>query len=37
LQRCYGELSGTVIDQLVARRLIAPGENPNLFLTAGKN
>jgi hypothetical protein len=34
LQRCYGELSGTVIDQLVARRLIAPGENPNLFLAA---
>jgi hypothetical protein len=32
LQRCYGELSSTVIDQLVARRLIAPGENPNLFL-----
>jgi hypothetical protein len=32
LQRCYGELSGTVVDQLVARRLIAPGENPNSFL-----
>jgi hypothetical protein len=37
LQRCYGELSGTVIDQLVARRLIAPGENPNLFLAARQN
>jgi len=34
LQHCYGELSGTVIDQLVARRLIAPGENPNLLLAA---
>jgi hypothetical protein len=34
LQRCYSELSGTVIDQLVARRLIAPGVNPNLFLAA---
>jgi hypothetical protein len=34
LQRCYEELSGTVIDQLVARRLIAPGENPNLLLAA---
>jgi hypothetical protein len=34
LQRCYGELSSTVIDQLIARRLIAPGENPNLFLAA---
>jgi hypothetical protein len=32
LQRCYGKLSGTVIDQMVARRLIAPGQNPNLFL-----
>jgi len=32
LQRCYGELSATVIDQIVARGLIAPGENPNLFL-----
>ena len=32
LQRCYGELSGTVIDQMVARRLIAPGESPRLLL-----
>jgi hypothetical protein len=36
LQRCYGKLSGTVIDQMVARRLIAPGENPNLFLADNK-
>ena len=36
LQRCYGELSGTVIDQMVARRLIAPGQNPNLFLADNK-
>jgi hypothetical protein len=34
LQRCYEELSSTVIDQLIARRLIAPGENPNLLLAA---
>jgi hypothetical protein len=32
LQRCYGQLSGTVIDQMVARGLIGSGENPNLFL-----
>jgi len=32
LQRCYTELAGTVIDQMVARRLLAPGENPNLLL-----
>ena len=32
LQRCYGELSGAVVDQLVTRRFIAPGENPNSFL-----
>ena len=32
LQRCYGELSGTVIDQMIARRLIAPGQHPNLLL-----
>jgi len=32
LQRCYGQVSGTVIDQLAARGLIAPGETPNLFL-----
>jgi len=32
LQRCYGELSGAVIDQLVARGLLAPGEHPNQFL-----
>jgi hypothetical protein len=37
LQRCYGKLSGTVIDQLVARRLIAPGGNPNLFVADNKN
>ena len=37
LQRCYGKLSGTVIDQMVARRLIAPGENPNLFVADIKN
>ena len=36
LQRCYGELSGTVIDQMVARGLIGPGENPNLFLADGR-
>jgi hypothetical protein len=36
LQRCYGELSGTVIDQMVARRLIAPGQNPNSFLADNK-
>jgi hypothetical protein len=36
LQRCYGELSGTVIDQMVARRLIAPGPNSNLFLADNK-
>ena len=36
LQRCYGELSGTVIDQMVARGLIGPGENPNLLLADGR-
>ena len=36
LQRCYGELSGTVIDQMIARHLIAPGENPNLLLADDK-
>jgi hypothetical protein len=36
LKRCYGELSTTVIDQLIARHLIAPGENPNLFLADNK-
>ena len=32
LHHCYGELSGAVIDQLIARGLLAPGENPNLIL-----
>ena len=32
LQRGYEKLSGTVIDQMMARRLIAPGEKPNVFL-----
>jgi len=32
LDHGYRELSGTVIDQLVARRLIAPGQNSNSFL-----
>jgi hypothetical protein len=36
LQRCYRELSATVTDQLVARRLIAPGENPNSLLADNK-
>ena len=35
LDRCYRELSGTVIDQMAARHLIVPGQTPNLFL-AGK-
>jgi hypothetical protein len=37
LDRCYRELSATVIDQMVARRLIAPGENPNSFLADNAN
>ncbi len=37
LDRGYRELSGTVIDQLVARRLIAPGQNPNSFLADNQN
>ncbi len=37
LDRGYRELSGTVIDQLMARGLIAPGQNLNSFLADNKN
>jgi hypothetical protein len=37
LDRCYRELSDTVIDQMVARRLIVPGDNPNSFLAGNAN
>jgi hypothetical protein len=37
LDRGYRELSGTVIDQLVARRLLAPGQNLNSFLADNQN
>lgn len=37
LDRGYRELSGRVIDQMVSRRLIAPGENPNSFLADNAN
>ena len=37
LDRGYRELSGTVIDQMVARGFIAPGQNPNSFLANNSN
>ena len=37
LQRCYRELSNTVMDQLADRGLLAPGENPNLFMASSQN
>ncbi len=37
LDRGYRELSSTVIDQLVARRLIAPDQNSNSFLANNRN
>jgi hypothetical protein len=32
LQRCYGEVSGAVIEQMIARRLITPSDQPSLLL-----